>query len=110
LVQVLNGRQRPTSDCKCTWTTRSVAFNPNLALAFAGERVDTYAKESVARDPSLSHLIIPRRGQPGPDFSDPANNTWYDITTARDWPSHVQRYTPTFGQGFPLFYRMEDRK
>jgi hypothetical protein len=70
-----------------------------------GERIDTFAKEAVAKDASLRHLKITQRFEFGPDFYDPINNRWYDITTIGQWNSHEGRYTLGFSQGIPLLYR-----
>jgi hypothetical protein len=69
-----------------------------------GERIDTFVKEAVAKDPSLGHLKITPRFKFGPDFYDPINNEWYDVTTIGEWNSHVGRYTLGFGRGIPLLY------
>jgi RHS repeat-associated protein len=70
------------------------AENPNLAAAFRGERIDTFAKESVAADSRLSHVDITPRFQRGPDFIDTKTGTWYDITTPGQWDAHVAKYGP----------------
>jgi hypothetical protein len=82
----------------------SLKLHPGFEAAHRGERIDTFAKETIAKDESLGHLIITPRFQFGPDFYDPINKVWYDITTRRQWPSHVKQYTDQFGQGTPLFY------
>jgi hypothetical protein len=82
----------------------SLKYNPWLEPMHRGERIDTFAKESVAKDPSLRHLKITQRFEFGPDFYDPINNRWYDVTTIGQWDSHEGRYTLGFGQGIPLLY------
>jgi hypothetical protein len=90
------------------WLTKaqraSLSDRPGLEGANKGDRIDSFAKETIARDENLGHLIITPRYQFGPDIYDPVNKTWYDITTREQWPAHEEKYTPGFGQGFPLFY------
>jgi hypothetical protein len=83
---------------------RSLGANPRLEAPHKGERIDTFAKKSIAADESLRHLIITPRFQFGPDFYDPINKVWYDITTIGQWAGHEQKYAPNFGEGIPLFY------
>jgi hypothetical protein len=84
--------------------SESLDANPYLEGAHKGERIDKFSKESIADDRTLRHLVITPRFQFGPDFIDPINNSWYDITTLRQWPRHEKKYGPQFGQGTPLFY------
>jgi hypothetical protein len=82
----------------------SLKNNPWLESMHRGERIDTFVKELVANDKSLRHLTITPRFKFGPDFHDPVNNRWYDVTTIGQWKSHEGRYTLGFGQGIPLLY------
>jgi hypothetical protein len=82
----------------------SLNYRPGLWAAHRGERIDTFAKETIAQDASLRHLVITPRFQFGPDVYDPINNVWYDITTVGQWPRHVSKYSDKFGAGTPLFY------
>jgi hypothetical protein len=68
------------------------AARSNARARFYGERMDTMVKESIAGDRRLDHLGVSEIKQPGPDFFDPANDTWYDITTASSWDAHVKKY------------------
>jgi hypothetical protein len=72
--------------------------------AHRGERIDSFAKETIGKDENLQHLVITPRFGFGPDIYDPINKVWYDITTPGQWASHVRKYTREFGQGTPLFY------
>lgn len=83
---------------------KSAATNPQLQAVFRGERIDTFFKESLSADPNLGSLQITRRFRFGPDVFEPASNSWWDVTTPGQWGAHVGRYTPSFGQGTPLFY------
>jgi len=83
---------------------RSLNDHPGLEAAHRGERIDTFAKKSIADDESLRHLIITPRFQFGPDFYDPINKVWYDITKIGQWAGHERKYAPDFGRGTPLFY------
>jgi hypothetical protein len=83
---------------------RSLANYPNLEAAHRGERIDTFAKKTVALDTNLQFLKITPRFQFGPDFYDPVNKLWYDPTTPGQWAGHEQKYTLGFGQGTPLYY------
>jgi hypothetical protein len=82
----------------------SLKYNPWLEPMHRGERIDTFAKETVAKDKSLGHLQITPRFKFGPDFYDPINKVWYDITKIGQWKGHEGRYTLGFGQGIPLLY------
>jgi hypothetical protein len=77
----------------------SLNYRPGLEAAHRGERIDTFAKETIAKDESLRHLVITPRFQFGPDLYDPINNVWYDITTVGQWPRHRSKYTDKFGAG-----------
>ena len=81
-----------------------LATSPELEAAFRGERIDTFFKEEVASNPALKDLQITPRFKFGPDVYDPVSGVWYDVTTPGQWIRHVDRYTGTFGQGFPLYY------
>ena len=39
-----------------------------------------------------TNLGVSEIAQPGPDFFDPTIDTWYDITTAKSWDAHVDKY------------------
>jgi hypothetical protein len=82
----------------------SLKYYPFFEAAHRGERIDSFAKETIARDENLQHLVITPRFGFGPDIYDPINKVWYDITTPGQWASHVRKYTREFGQGTPLFY------
>jgi hypothetical protein len=99
-----NARARLKQDGLTDSQKRSVGGNPRLEAAHKGERIDTFAKESIAKDKSLNFLKVTPRFQFGPDIYDPINNVWYDITTLGQWKGHARKYTPGFGQGTPLFY------
>jgi hypothetical protein len=83
---------------------KSLNYHPGFEAAHKGERIDTFAKETIAKDDSLGHLKITPRFQFGPDIYDPANKGWYDITTRQQWNGHVKKYTERFGQGIPLYH------
>ena len=83
---------------------RSLKYYPQLEAAHRGERIDTFAKETIATDEYLAHLKITPRFQFGPDIYDDINKVWYDVTTLKQWAAHERKYTPGFGQGTPLFY------
>jgi hypothetical protein len=83
---------------------KSLEYYPYLEAAHRGERIDTFAKRSIAEDKYLTHLKITPRFQFGPDIYDPINNLWYDITTLQQWPLHEVKYAERFGRGAPLFY------
>ncbi len=83
---------------------RAVARHPRLEAAYKGERIDTFAKETIVNDENLPHLIITPRFQFGPDVFDPINRVWYDIATPRGWARHERKYSHSFGRGIPLFY------
>lgn len=78
--------------------------HPYLEAAFKGERIDTFAKETMRNDKNLSFLHITSRGEYGPDIQDLVNKLWYDITTRGQWPRHVTKYSEEFGKGTPLYY------
>jgi hypothetical protein len=80
---------------------RALVRKPGLRSVFQGERIDTFVKETVANDPSLSGLDITGRGVFGADFVDLATSRWYDVTTPGEWVAHVARYGPG---GVPVFY------
>jgi hypothetical protein len=82
----------------------SLKYNPWLEPMHRGERIDTFVKQTVAEDPSLKHLRIAPRFKFGPDFYDPVNNVWYDVTTIGQWKNHEGRYTLESGRGIPLLY------
>jgi hypothetical protein len=82
----------------------SLKLHPRLEAAHKGERIDTFAKETIADDKALAHLVVTPRFQYGPDFYDPINKVWFDTTTRGQWPSHVKKYALKFGAGTPLFY------
>ena len=79
----------------------SLIENPGLAGAHRGTQIDTFFKESVSLDPQLSHLELAPRFKFGPDVFNPANQTWWDVTTPTQWNAHVQKYW-LFGDGTPL--------
>jgi hypothetical protein len=56
------------------------------------ERIDTFVKESIQGDRRLDNLGVSETYQPGPDFFDPATDTWYDITTEKAWSAHEKTY------------------
>jgi hypothetical protein len=99
-----NARARLERDGLTEDQTASLKNHPRLEAAHKGERIDTFAKKSIAEDESLRHLLITPRFQFGPDFYDPINKVWYDITRSGQWAGHVKKYTPGFGKGTPLFY------
>jgi RHS repeat-associated protein len=79
---------------------------PHMEPLFRGERIDHFVRESVRRDPALRHLRQTPRGQRGPDFIDPRNGRWYDITTPGAWRRHVDRYAPNWGpDGVGIVYK-----
>jgi hypothetical protein len=75
------------------------AERDRLRAMYYGDRIDGLVKASVNNDARLNHLGISERFQPGPDFFDPATDTWYDLTTARSWPDHVASYGDYVPQG-----------
>jgi len=83
---------------------KSLNYHPRYEAAHKGERIDSFAKESIAKDENLRHLKITPRFQFGPDIYDPVNRVWYDITTREQWNGHEKKYTEGFGQGTPLYY------
>jgi hypothetical protein len=68
------------------------AAKDSARARFYGERIDTFVKQSMQDDPRLHGIGVSEIRQPGPDFFDPSTDTWYDITTAKSWPRHVQKY------------------
>ena len=90
--------------------TESLKENPHLQAAHEGERIDTFAKESIANDDTLRHLNITPRYRFGPDVFDLRNKLWYDFTTPGQWDDHDQKYTLQFGQGTPLYYGPRAKK
>jgi hypothetical protein len=104
LVHVDNARIRLNQDGLTPNQLKSLEFKPGLEAAHKGERIDTFAKETVAKDEYLAHLKITPRFRYGPDFYDAVNNVWYDTTTIKQWPRHQKKYSDEFGQGIPLFY------
>jgi hypothetical protein len=78
--------------------------NPELKAAFRGERIHTHFADCVGRDKSLRHLRLIPRFVYGPDVFDPVKGVWYDVTTPKDWPTHVNKYQNKFGTGTSLFY------
>jgi hypothetical protein len=96
LVHVDNARVRVDQNGLTKNQLESIKLNPRLEAPHKGERIDTFAKETVAEDEYLAHLKITPRFQYGPDFYDPINNVWYDITTLKQWLRHeksVRRFT-----------------
>lgn len=77
--------------------------NGNLYEMFRGDVLDSEIKNTVARDPRLPDLWISRRGEFGPDFHDVNTNTWWDITTPKQFQAHLDKYNFPFGQGIGLF-------
>jgi RHS repeat-associated protein len=80
----------------------TLVSNPNLEAAFRGQVIDNAAKGAARQDEALSHLWTSRPGEFGPDFHDVVTNTWWDITTTRQWNAHVDRYANPFGAGILL--------
>jgi len=96
LVHVDNAHVRVDQNGLTKNQLESIKLNPRLEAPHKGERIDTFAKETVAEDEYLAHLKITPRFQYGPDFYDPINNVWYDITTLKQWLRHeksVRRFT-----------------
>ncbi len=83
---------------------KSLERRPGFEAAHKGERIDTFAKETVAKDKNLAHLKITPRFRYGPDFYDPVNKVWFDATTIKEWARHQKKYADEFGNGIPLFY------
>jgi hypothetical protein len=88
----------------CLNQTLRLAENPGLQAAFRGERIDTFFKEAVRHDARLGHLQVTPRFSFGPDVFNPATRTWWDVTTAGRWESHIGKYTEQFGTGIKLLY------
>jgi hypothetical protein len=63
-----------------------------------GNQIDSFFKQAVQADPHLQHLQITPRFKPGPDVFDPASNRWWDVTTPKQWASHVKKYQ-SYGRG-----------
>jgi hypothetical protein len=82
---------------------RALISRPEMAPAYRGDRIDTFIKESVSADPLLQHLQVTPRFKFGPDIFDAATGRWWDVTTPGQWSRHVEKYTPSFGSGTPLF-------
>jgi hypothetical protein len=84
----------------------AVLRRPQLERAFMGERIDTLFKARVSGDYFLRPLVrVTPRFVRGPDVQSRLG-AWWDVTTARAWDAHVQRYQPTYGHGIPgLFWR-----
>ncbi len=74
--------------------------------ATRGNVIDRVAKKAVSRDRYLSTRVFWARHwppEPLPDFWNPHLNTWWDMTTTKDWARHVRRgYTRRFGTGIHL--------
>jgi hypothetical protein len=83
-----------------------IGTNPELEAAFRGERIDTFFKQRVLNGTWLDSqgIQVTPRFKFGPGVYDPVNKVWYDVTTPGQWPLHVDKYTPGFGQGVPLHY------
>lgn len=64
----------------------------SLRAMYYGDRIDSAVKSSIVNDLRLNNLGVSEIKQPGPDFYNALNDTWYDITTARDWARHVKKY------------------
>ncbi len=60
---------------------RALRKKPGFAAAYKGDRIDTFAKKTIAGDGSLKHLKTTPRFRFGPDIYDPMNRLWWDITT-----------------------------
>ncbi|MEP6848844.1 MAG: hypothetical protein ABI999_08295, partial [Acidobacteriota bacterium] len=69
---------------------RALANNPGLRPAFRGNRIDVMARRFVSEDPNLSFLKS--NYNRGPDFVHPRTGQWWDMTTPRQWQTHVNRY------------------
>jgi RHS repeat-associated protein len=86
----------------------AVAKSPALMPAMVGSQLDTFFKEEVRAAISTGELPTSFQVTPrfrfGPDAYDTASGRWWDVTTPRQWGSHVSRYTPGYGNGSPLFY------
>jgi RHS repeat-associated protein len=71
---------------------RAVQRNPNLRPMYRGNRIDVMTRNFVKNDAKLRHLKSNYTN--GPDFVNPANNNWWDITTKAQWQKHVDKYGP----------------
>lgn len=77
---------------------RAAARNPGLEPMFRGSVIDDAAKNRVLADPWLNVQATPRF-QYGPDFHDGVGSRWWDMTTERQWPAHVDQYSDDYGRG-----------
>ncbi len=82
---------------------RAADLNPRLEAPFRGQVIDSAVKNSVRNDPQLSQLWVSRSGEFGPDFYDVDSETWWDVTTPRQWQRHIDQYSEGFGWGIDLF-------
>ena len=57
---------------------------------FRGNRIDVMARRLIEKDANLSHLQS--NYTRGPDFVNPKNGQWWDMTTPNAWNEHVKRY------------------
>jgi hypothetical protein len=76
---------------------RSVAAraHPTLAKAMRGNAVDGLLKQMVKADPISKWLglRVTERFAKGPDFFLNKNhNIWWDLTTKKAWPKHINKY------------------
>ncbi|WP_108246747.1 RHS repeat-associated core domain-containing protein [Muricauda brasiliensis] len=71
---------------------QAIKRNPNLRPAFRGNRIDVRARQLIKKDSEFNNLI--KNYSRGPDFVDPSNGTWWDITTPGAWERHVRKYGP----------------
>lgn len=79
---------------------------PNLLKAYTGSAIDKTFKAQVLADNFLSNYKVDVTGlfKFGPDVYAKSYNTWWDVTTVKQWNAHVNLYQPQFGTGIPLFY------
>jgi RHS repeat-associated protein len=82
---------------------RAIARNPSLEPAFRGERIDTFFRQSFARNP-VPGIVLTPRGQFGPDAYSVTRSMWWDVTRSTQWSAHVIKYNPSFGYGVLLRY------
>lgn len=71
---------------------QAIKRNPNLRPAFRGNRIDVRARQLIKKDSKFNNLKS--NYSRGPDFVDPNNGTWWDITTPGAWERHVRKYGP----------------
>jgi hypothetical protein len=69
---------------------QAIERNPNLRPMFRGNRIDVMARRLIEKDANLSHLQS--NYTRGPDFVNPKNGQWWDMTTPNAWNEHVKRY------------------